>query len=76
MKPNNIKILTFVYNYIFSPIAIIVMFWIIFFEGNSFSLQKIIDHKFDLKLYLALFLAIAFLIFFRRGIKLPKDNNK
>ena len=72
MKPNNIKKLVFVFNYIFTPIAILLIFWILFFEGNSFSIQKIISHKSDVKLYLALALAIAFAIFIRHGMKFPK----
>lgn len=76
MKPNNIKKLVFIYNYILSPIIILIMFWTIFFDGNSFSVQKIIDHRFNLKLYLAIALAIAFLLFIRHGIKFPKDNQK
>lgn len=76
MKPNNQKKLVFIYNYILSPIIILVMFWTIFFDGNSFSFQKIIDHKSDPKLYIAFILAILFLLFLRWNMKFPKDNKK
>lgn len=76
MKPNNTKKSIFIYNYIFSPITVIIMFWVLFFDGDSFSLQKIIDHKSDPKLYFAIALAIAFLLFLRHGMKFPKNDNK
>lgn len=76
MKSNNRKKIVFIYNYIFSPVVILIIFWTLFFDGSSFTIQKMIDHKFDLKLYLALALAIAFLLFIRHGIKFPKDDQK
>jgi len=74
MKPNNRKKLVFIFNYIFSPIAVLIMFWTFFFDGNSFSIQKIIDHKCDPKFYIAFILAILFLLLLRQGMKFPKDN--
>lgn len=76
MKPNNLKKLVFIFDYIWGPIVILIMFWTFFFDGNSFSIQKIMDHKYDPKLYIALTLAILFWVFLRRGMKFPKDNKE
>lgn len=76
MKPNNIKKSVFIYNYVFSPITVVIMFCVLFFDGDSISFQKIIDHKSDPKLYLAIVLAIVFLLFLRHGMKFPKDDKK
>lgn len=74
MKPNNIKKTVFIYNYVFNPITVIIMFWVIFFDSDSFSFQKIINHKSNPKLYLAI--ALAFLLFLIHGMKFPKDDKK
>jgi len=52
------------------------MFWCFFFEGDSFSIEKIIAHKNDPRMYLALFWAILSLLFFRWWMKFPKNNKK
>lgn len=75
MKPNNIKKLIFIYNYLISPIYILLMFWLLFFSGESFSINEIIAHKYDLRMYLALIWAIISLILLRWGMKYPKNKS-
>lgn len=76
MRSNNQKTLIFIFNYIISPITVLLMFGVFFFKGEEISIQKIVDHKHDPQLYIAIALAIIFLIFLRRGMKFPKDSNK
>lgn len=74
MKSNNQKHQVFIFNYIWSPIIILIMTGVFFFKGGEISIQKIIDHKSDPKLYVAFALAILFLVLLRRGIRFPKNN--
>lgn len=74
MKPNNIKILNFINKYIISLIYILIMFWSFFFKGDSFSLEKIIEHKNDPRMYLALLWAIISLLLFRWWMRFPKQK--
>lgn len=76
MTSNNLKILNFINKYVISFIYIILMFWCFFFEGDSFSIEKIIAHKNDPRMYFALFWAILSLLFFRWWMKFPKNNKK
>lgn len=66
----------FFINYILGPVYVLVMFRITFFEDHESFTEKVIAHKSDPKLYIAIALAAIFLIFFRRGMKFPKDINK
>lgn len=72
MKPSNIKKLIFINNYIVSPVYIILMFWLFFFNGEPFSIEEIIAHRCDLKMYLAFLWAIISLILLRWEMKYPK----
>lgn len=66
----------FFINYILSPLYVLIFFRILFFEDSESFTEKIMMHKYDLKMYLALLLSVLSLIFLRRGMKFPKDNKK
>lgn len=73
MKLKIQKAVSFFNKYISGPIVVLVMFWISFFKGEPFSIQKIIDARYEPKLYVAAIMAVAFLLFLRYN---KKQNNK
>lgn len=76
MKPKNIKKFVFINNYIISPLYILIMFWLFFFKGDAFSLEKIVNQKHNPRMYLALLFAILGFIILRWSIKFPRDSQK
>ncbi|MEZ0184132.1 hypothetical protein AB9T89_17940 [Flavobacterium oncorhynchi] len=73
MKLKIQKAVIFFNKYLYSPTVLLGMFWIFFFKGERFSIQKIIDARYEPKLYVAAIMAVAFLLFLRYN---KKQNNK
>ena len=69
MKPKNAR---FVLNYILSPAYILILFRIMFFEDHESFTEKIVLHKTDPKMYLALLLCFISLIVLHWGMKTAK----
>lgn len=61
-------------NYIISPLYILILFRIMFFEDHESFIEKIVLHKADPKMYIALLLCLISLILLRWGIKFPKTS--
>ncbi len=72
MKSKNHRPYIFIYNYIYSPLVVLVMFWIFFFKGERFSIEKIINQRYEPSLYIAIGCAIGFLLIMRYNKKFPK----
>jgi len=64
----------FIINYIISPLYILILFRIMFFEDHESFMEKIVLHKADPKMYLALLLCFISLILLRWGMKSPKTS--
>lgn len=66
----------FFINYIVSPLYVLIQFRILFFEDYESFTEKIIVHRFDVKMYFALLLSVVSLIFMRWGMKFKKDSSQ
>jgi hypothetical protein len=75
MKVNPKKARFFIY-YILSPLYVLLLFRIIFFDDSDSFLEKIISHQTDPKMYLALLLCIIGLILLLWGMKFTKNDLK
>jgi len=64
----------FIINYIISPLYIVILFRIMFFEDHESFTEKIVLHKADPKMYLALLLCFISLFLLRWGMKFPKTS--
>ncbi|MEG0849721.1 MAG: hypothetical protein RSH24_07640 [Flavobacterium sp.] len=74
MKLKNQKTLTFFNKYISGSIVVLVMFWVNFFKGERFSIQKIIDARYEPELYGAAIMAVVFLTIFKHNKKNPTNK--
>jgi hypothetical protein len=59
----------FVVDFILAPINVLAMFWVFFLKDDCFSIETIVNHKLDTKIYLALLFAVIFQILLRKTMK-------
>jgi hypothetical protein len=70
----NKKMTLFIIDYILPPLNLSVMFWILFFDSNTFSFTQIVNHLYDYKLYLALLFAILFQVILYSFLRLTENK--
>ncbi|RXM47968.1 hypothetical protein BOW55_08645 [Flavobacterium sp. YO12] len=74
MKLKIQKAVIFFNKYLYSPTVLLGMFWIFFFKGERFSIQKIIDARYEPELYGAAVMAVVFLTIFKHNKKNPTNK--